>query len=70
MARLIYEAVHMPWKDIMLLGVVIFGIVLFLYGANYYNAVVGWTGVGLVFAGFFVEAVLKVYESFQKNKDA
>jgi hypothetical protein len=70
MARLIYGAVYMPWKDIILLGVVVFGIVLFLYGANYYNALVGWTGGGLVFAGFLVEVVLKVYESFQKNKDA
>ena len=60
----------MPWKDIVLLGVVVFGIVLFLYGANYYNAAVGWTGVGLVFVGFFVEVILKVYDSLQKNKGA
>jgi len=70
MARLIYEGLHMPWKDIVLLGVVVFGIVLFLYGANYYNAAVGWTGVGLVFVGFFVEVILKVYDSLQKNKGA
>jgi len=60
----------MPWKDIVLLGVVVFGTILFLYGANYYNVVVGWTGVGLVFVGFLVEVVLKVYGSFQKNKGA
>ncbi|TRO44377.1 hypothetical protein E2P42_01555 [Candidatus Bathyarchaeota archaeon] len=36
-----------------LLGVAIVGIVLFLYGANYYDPVVGWVGVAF-FAGAFV----------------
>jgi hypothetical protein len=29
------------------------GVFLFLYGANYYNNVVGWTGVALFFGGAF-----------------
>ena len=52
----------MWWRDLVLLFVVILGLVLFLYGANYYNVTVGWTGVGLVAAGFFGYIVLKVYE--------
>lgn len=42
--------------------VVLAGFVLFLYGANSYDAVVGWLGVGLVVGGFLLYVVLKVYE--------
>jgi hypothetical protein len=52
----------MWWRELVLLFLVILGLVLFLYGANYYNVTVGWTGVGLVAAGFFGYVVLKVYE--------
>jgi len=40
----------MPWKSIAMLIVFLLGIVLFLYGANYYEAVTGWIGVFLIVA--------------------
>jgi len=43
------------------------GVILFLYGANYYNAVIGWTGFSLILGGFFAEIAFKVYESVRKK---
>ena len=40
--------------------VFVVGGALFLYGSNYYDAVVGWTGVFLVVADICVVAVLAV----------
>jgi len=45
------------------------GVILFLYGANYYNAVIGWTGFSLILGGFFAEIAFKVYESVRKKSD-
>jgi hypothetical protein len=59
----------MSRKDLACLCVVIVGIVLFLYGSNYYDEITGWSGVYLVVAGFFAEIVLKVYESLRKRKN-
>lgn len=58
----------MSWKDLVCLCVVIIGIVLFLYGANYYGALVGWTGVYLVIGGFVLKVVLMVWESLRGLK--
>ena len=58
----------MWWRDLVFLFVVILGLVLFLYGGNYYDGAVGWTGVGLFLAGFFGYIVLKVYEALTKKK--
>jgi len=52
----------MPWKDIVCLFVIIIGVVLFLYGANYYDAVVGWSGVFLIIGGLFARIILMIYE--------
>jgi len=41
--------------------------ILFLYGANYYNAVIGWTGFSLMIGGFFAEIVFKVCGSIRKK---
>jgi len=57
------------WKDLACLCAMITGVILFLYGSNYYNAVVGWTGVYLIIGGFFAEIILKVYESVWKRGD-
>jgi hypothetical protein len=59
----------MWWRDLVLLFLVILGLVLFLYGANYYNATVGWTGIGLIAAGFFGYIALKVYETLTRKKE-
>ncbi len=59
----------MSWKDLICLCTVIVGLVLFLYGANYFDALIGWTGVYVVIAGFFVEIVLTILESLKKKED-
>jgi hypothetical protein len=56
-------------RDLVLLFLVILGLVLFLYGANYYNATVGWTGVGLIAAGCFGYIALKVIEVSTRKKE-
>jgi hypothetical protein len=43
------------------------GIVLFLYGANYFEALVGWAGVFLVVVGILAEIVLKLIEAARKK---
>lgn len=58
----------MSWKDLVCLCVVIIGIVLFLYGANYYGALIGWTGVYLVIGGFIGKIVLMVWEGLRGLK--
>jgi len=57
----------MSWEDLACLGVIILGIVLFLYGSNYYNVAVGWSGICLMIGGFLVEIVLQVYETLTKK---
>jgi amino acid transporter len=46
---------------------VVFGIVLFLYGANAYNAPVGWVGVYLFLAGVITFLVLYIYGELTKK---
>jgi hypothetical protein len=49
------------WKGLACLLVVILGIILFLYGANYYNNIVGWAGVYLFFGGIVAYVLLRVF---------
>jgi hypothetical protein len=58
----------MPWKGLMCLLIVLVGFVLFLYGANYYDATVGWSGVGVFVGGIVLYVVLKLLESRQKKQ--
>jgi len=58
----------MSWKDLICLCMVIVGVVLVLYGANYYDALIGWTGVYLAIAGFLVKIVLMVWESLKGSE--
>jgi multisubunit Na+/H+ antiporter MnhB subunit len=50
-----------------LVGVAIVGIVLFLYGANYYDPVVGWVGVAFFAAAVVVFLALYVYGELTKK---
>ncbi|MEM3622176.1 MAG: hypothetical protein QXZ02_03095 [Candidatus Bathyarchaeia archaeon] len=59
----------MSWKDFACLCIIIVGIILFLYGSNYYDATIGWTGVSFIFGGILAEIILKVYESIIKRKN-
>lgn len=51
----------MEWKGLACLLVVILGIILFLYGANYYNNIVGWAGVYLFVGGIVAYVLLRVF---------
>jgi len=54
-------------EDWICIALIILGIFLFLYGANYYNNAVGWAGV-LIFAfGFFGLIVLAVYNVLKRR---
>jgi len=57
----------MTWKDLVGLCLLIAGMLLFLYGSNYYDAVVGWSGVYLMIGGILAEITLKVYEILRKK---
>jgi hypothetical protein len=48
---------------------VILGLVLFLYGANFYNAIVGWIGVYFFFGGILVFLVLYIYGELTKREE-
>jgi drug/metabolite transporter (DMT)-like permease len=60
----------MTWDDWVCLGLFIVGVILFLYGANYYDATVGWAGVLLFVAAFVAVIVLLVYKSLTRPKTA
>jgi hypothetical protein len=51
-----------------LVFVAIVGIMLFLYGANYYDPVVGWVGVSLFAASVVGFLVLYVYGQLAKKE--
>jgi divalent metal cation (Fe/Co/Zn/Cd) transporter len=53
--------------DALCLFVLILGIVLSLYGANYYDAVIGWIGVYLFIGGILVWLFLYVYERLKSK---
>jgi uncharacterized membrane protein len=57
----------MSWKEIVCVILVILGIVLFLYGSNAYDAVAGYSGIGLFFGGIVLYAVLQAYKTVSKN---
>ena len=49
-------------------GIRMVGIILFLYGSNYYTTGISWTGVCLIISGFLAEIILKVYEGLLGKK--
>lgn len=59
----------MSRTDWACLGAVILGFLLFLYGANVYNAVVGWIGVYFFFGGILVFLVLYIYGQLTKKAE-
>ena len=56
------------WKELACALAFILGVVLFLYGANYYDAVVGWTGVILMLGDVVGYVVLEVYVTLAKKR--
>jgi len=57
----------MSWITWTCVGIIILGVVLFLYGANYYDATVGWTGVFLGIAGILVFLLRYIYSELTKK---
>jgi phosphatidylglycerophosphate synthase len=58
----------MDWKFPVSLLISVVGIILFLYGSNYYNNAVGWAGVYLFFTGIIIYILWSVYSYFMKRK--
>jgi len=58
----------MSWRDLVCLLLVVIGAILFLYGANYFDAATGWTGIGLFVSGIAVYVVLQVYGIARKKE--
>ncbi len=58
----------MDWRGLACLFVVILGVVFFLYGANYYDNIVGWTGVYLFVGGILVYAILWIFRQVKKRE--
>ncbi|MCW4004387.1 MAG: hypothetical protein NWE95_10800 [Candidatus Bathyarchaeota archaeon] len=57
----------MSWIEWTLLGVFIIGFVLFLVGANTYNAIIGYAGVYLFIGSIAVYLILYLYKELIKK---
>ena len=57
----------MSWTDWACLGIFILGFLLFLLGANIYNAIVGYTGVYLFIGAIVAYLVIYIYKQLAKN---
>jgi hypothetical protein len=58
----------MRWRNLAILIVAILGIVLFLYGSNYYDATTGWSGLFLIAAAIIAYVVWEVYAALRKRE--
>lgn len=53
--------------DLICLGVFILGFLLFLYAANTYNAIIGFTGLYMWFGAIIAYLLIYVYKQFTKK---
>ena len=60
----------MTWTDWTCLGIFILGFLLFLYGANIYNAIVGYTGVYLFIGAIAAYVIIYLYKELTKKPSA
>jgi membrane-bound ClpP family serine protease len=58
------------WVNWLCVALVIMGSVLFLVGANTYNAIVGWAGVYMFIGGILIYLVFYVYAKLKKREIA
>ena len=58
----------MSWTDWSLLAVFIAGFLLFLYGANTYNAVVGYGGIYLFIGSIAAYIIIYLYKELKKKE--
>ncbi len=57
----------MSWTDWTCLGVFIVGFLLFLYGANMYNAIVGYTGLYMWIGSIVAYLLTYVFKELTKK---
>jgi hypothetical protein len=57
----------MSWTDWTLLAVFIAGFLLFLYGANTYNAIVGYSGIYLFIGSIAAYLIIYIYKELSKR---
>jgi hypothetical protein len=57
----------MSWIDWSLLAVFIAGFLLFLYGANTYNAIVGYGGIYLFIGSIAAYLIIYIYKELSKR---
>jgi len=60
--------VFVHWKDVIFMCVMLVGLILVLYDANYYDALSGWTGMCLVVGGFLADVALGVSRRVKKRE--
>jgi len=60
----------MNWIDWLCLCTAALGVVFFLYGANYYDAIIGWAGVFLFIAGAVSFLAFSIYRELIKRTQA
>ena len=58
----------MLWKNVACFCTVALGAALFLYGANYYDATIGYSGVFLVISGLLVGVALRIRAFIRKKE--
>jgi hypothetical protein len=60
----------MSWIDWTCLGIFILGFLLFLLGANIYNAIVGYTGVYLSIGSIAAYLIIYIYNELTRKPSA
>jgi membrane-bound ClpP family serine protease len=58
----------MSYTDWALLGLFIAGFLLFLYGANTYNAIIGYGGIYLFIGSIAAYLLIYIYKELTKKK--
>ncbi len=57
----------MSWIDWACLGIFILGFLLFLVGANYYNTIVGYSGIYLFIGAIAAYLIIYVYKELTEK---
>jgi hypothetical protein len=57
----------MSKTDWAIVAILILGFLLFLYGANYYDAVVGYAGIYLFIGGIVAYLIIYIYTELKKK---
>ncbi|HKM60021.1 MAG TPA: hypothetical protein VJY36_04030 [Candidatus Bathyarchaeia archaeon] len=59
----------MSWTDYVCLSAFIIGFLLFIVGANIYNAIVGYGGLYLSIGAIMAYLIIFIYKEFTKQPD-